>query len=129
MVALLRQFLVVLLVLLQCAAPLVHAHTGGNAYQSGLHIHEFESFSHVANEVALVAASQDSHADSVIVDIDSAIKHQSTDNDSITAFYLHSQISSFAISRQADTINFSTQPLAFVPSFFISHNTSRAPPL
>lgn len=75
MVALLRQFLVVLLVLLQCAAPLVHAHTGGNAYQSGLHIHEFESFSHVSKEVALVAASHDSHADSVIVDIEIGRAH------------------------------------------------------
>lgn len=129
MVALLRQFLVVLLVLLQCAAPLVHAHSGGNTYQSGLHIHEFEAFNHIANEAALIAANHDNHADSIIVDIDSAIKQQASDNDSITAFYLHSQISSFAISHQAETINFSPQSLVLIRNPFISHNPSRAPPL
>jgi hypothetical protein len=129
MVAFLRQFLVVLLVLLQSAAPLVHAHTGGKVSQYGLHLHEFEALHLVADSVALTAFGHAISADSSIVDLGSAIKQQTTTDDHSFSFYLFGNDPVFAIARDSDVINFSPHISGFVLEPFLSHNTSRAPPL
>lgn len=126
----LRPFLVVVLVLLQIAAPLVHAHAGGNRQQRGLHLHEFEVFSHVGNDSNLMSASASFDNDSaVIVDIDSAIKHsQHQHNDQTMTLDCQRNHVSFAIEPLAAIINFSPHTLAHIPAFAISNHSSRAPP-
>ncbi len=129
MVAYLRQFLVVLLVLLQNAAPLVHAHTGGNVTQRGLHLHEFESLRLVADNTSLAAADHAVDAENCVVNVGSAIKQQQTFDYSVTTFYGINNDLGFAIARDAKIVNFSPQPSGFIPKPLLAHNSSRAPPL
>lgn len=129
MVAFLRQFLVVLLVLLQGAAPLVHAHTGGDVSQRGLHLPEFETLRLAADSMSLAAADHSVTAESCIVDVGSAIKRQHTADDSAPIFYLPGNGPGLAFTRDTGIVNFSPYTTGFIPEPFSSHNTSRAPPL
>jgi hypothetical protein len=129
MVAFLRQFLVVLLVLLQSAAPLVHAHTGGKISQYGLHLHEFEALHLAADSIALSTLDHAISSDSSIVDLGSAIKQQTPTDDHSSSFYLLGNAPVFAVARDANIINFSPYISGFFLAPFPSHNTSRAPPL
>lgn len=75
MVALLRQFLVVLLVLLQNAAPLLHAHTDGNPTGArGIHFHAFETLAGTGRHASSQIAQGSHHCERGIVAIGSAIK-------------------------------------------------------
>ena len=129
MVAFLRQFLVILLVLLQNAAPLVHAHTGGETPQHGLHLHEFEALRLAADNMSLASIDHASDAKSCIVNVGSAIKRQHSNDDATAVLYPMNNDQGFAIARDADIVNFSPQPSGFIPKPLPSHNSSRAPPI
>ena len=73
MVAFIRQFLVIFLVLLQYAAPLLHAHSGGDNQQNGLHLHEFELVRFNQNQQFLEKACFELNDNSNVVAIDSVI--------------------------------------------------------
>lgn len=128
MVAFLRRFLVVLLVLLQAAVPLVHAHAGNNVAR-GLHLHEFEALHVVADGLSFSIGKHAADAQSCIVEVGSAINQQPSDHDSAAIFYLPVEIPAFAGDRMIDVINFSPHTAGFVPEPFLAQNTSRAPPL
>lgn len=72
----LRQFMVLMLIALQFAAPLVHAHIGvETGRQAGLHMHELEVFSMTASDPqVLVADKQAVSDDQLVIDLDLAIK-------------------------------------------------------
>lgn len=71
-----RQTLVMLLVLLQYAAPVVHAHTGNDNDQRGLHLYEFEIL-HFSSAIKLMkSVDVVPDTESNIVNIGSAIKQQ-----------------------------------------------------
>ena len=129
MVAFFRRFLVVLLVLLQNAAPLVHAHTGGDVSQGGFHLYEFEALRFVADQVSMVSAGHGQDTESCIVNVGSAIKQHQTSNDPIPVFCLLGGNPVASANRYAETVNFSTHLAGFVPQSFPNHNTTRAPPL
>ncbi|WP_445372007.1 hypothetical protein ACH518_04360 [Methylomonas sp. HW2-6] len=76
MVAYLRQFLVVLLVLLQTAAPLVHAHVGGDAGDCGIHLHGLESLQSEPDQWSLPDNRHELHQQAAVVSVGSAIKLQ-----------------------------------------------------
>lgn len=131
MVAPLRQFLIVLLVLLQMAAPLVHAHVGNHASTiGGLHLPELEMLRIGADGSTKVASVQ--HVDSMtaIVELGSAVKLPKLDaNDDQPLAFPETALP----PRQAhcsERINFSPhrQPLVGEQPF-LSDNISRAPPL
>ncbi|MGZ5000090.1 MAG: hypothetical protein ACXV7F_07305 [Methylomonas sp.] len=124
-----RQFLVVLLVLLQFAAPMVHAHAGGNVTQRGLHLHEFESLRLITDSPSLASADHSVNMQSCIVEVGSAIKQQQTLDQAVTFFYPVNDALGFAIARDARIVNFSPHNAGFIPKPVITHNTSRAPPL
>lgn len=128
MVAYCRQFLVVLLVLLQFAAPLVHAHVDAIGPANGLHLHEFETL-HIQSE-ALFSAFTDvvSTADSVIVELGSAINVRALDDNS-PDYCLQNHFLSLSGQIMLESINFSPQnlPLIVEPSY--SSPPSRAPPV
>ena len=117
------------LVLLQFAAPLVHAHTGNEITGSGLHVPGLESFSvgANANEISTI----DGHFDHNygIVSIDSAIqqKHQACIDES-SAAVLSQPSFSFSLALLEYFINFSPQSDQPLPTPFISQHNTRAPP-
>lgn len=128
MVAYLRQFLVMLLVLLQVAAPLVHAHVGKDASMPGLHLHEFEVL-HLGHDGAgLMAINHDLQSQNGIVDLGSAIKQQQLLDKLAPALFLLAAFPSFAVERRASIINFPPPISRFTPEPVLSHYGSRAPP-
>lgn len=129
MVDYLRRFLVVVLVLLQVAAPLVHAHVDNLGATTGLHLHEFETFQ--VNSTAFYSSFSDKigWTESAIVDMGSAINSQSVEDlDQVFAII---QPEGLLWSAQSihKAINFSPQNscLILVPSS-LSQHLSRAPP-
>lgn len=128
MVAYCRQFLVVLLVMLQFAAPLVHAHVDTIGSGNGLHLHEFETL-HIKSE-ALFSAFTDvvSTADSVIVELGSAIHVRALDDNS-PDYYLHKDSVSLCGQALFESINFSPQNLPVIVEPSYSLPPSRAPPV
>lgn len=69
-----RQFLAILLVLLQNIAPWVHAHIGDGDSSSGWHMHASEFTSFAANRAELAPCRHDPALTSAVVSIGSAIK-------------------------------------------------------
>lgn len=119
------------LLLLQVAAPLVHAHVGRDAMQGGLHLHEFEAL-HIDHDEdpGFMAVDHDLQIQNSIVNLGSAIKQQQWLDRLTPVFYLMlSLVPDLAIMRQIDAVNFSPHIPLFAPDPLLSHNPSRAPPL
>ncbi|OQW74291.1 MAG: hypothetical protein BVN35_10650 [Proteobacteria bacterium ST_bin11] len=130
MVAYLRQFLVMFLLLLQIAAPLVHAHVGKDNAQGGLHFHGFEALHSEHDQSGLMAVDHDLDIKSSVVILGSAIKQQQLLDRPMSAFYLiGSIVPDFAIMGQIDVLNFSPHIPLFAPEPLLNQNPSRAPPL
>lgn len=129
MVAFFRQFLVVLLVLLQNAVPLVHAHAGGDSAQRGLHLHEFETLRIIADHLTLSAYDHAMDAKSCIVNIGSAIKQPMQNHGSQLDFYPQSRFF-LCPPHAAIAIDdaLSRDDTVALPQIYFNHNTSRAPP-
>lgn len=125
-----RQCLVLLLVILQYAAPLVHAHTGGDDFQRGLHLYEFEKLHLIADSLTITSADHVLVAESAIVNIGSAIKPQQT-LDKALEFFCLLVCSSLLLSTDEQRHKAFTS--AFGPILisqpYLWHNSSRAPPV
>lgn len=128
MVAFFRQFLVVMLVLLQFAAPLVHAHVDVTGNKQGLHLHEFENI-HIKTD-ALFASVSDHAASmqSAIVELGSAINIQPLDEDNTPVYFLTNNSVFLPQQYIVDVINFSPHDLVLIREPFLSQNLTRAPP-
>jgi hypothetical protein len=128
MVAFFRQFLVVLLVLLQFAAPLVHAHVDESSLGHGLHLHEFEGLHFKADTMVMARLTVHDAAQSAIVEVGSAIKIQPPAND-IADYALFSEFTFWPTQLLVEKINFSPHQHPPVSEPFLSQNLSRAPPV
>lgn len=128
MVAFFRQFLVVLLVLLQFAAPLVHAHVDESIPGHGLHLHEFEGLHFKAEAMVMASLTVHDAAQSAIVEVGSAIKSQQPAQD-IMDFALFYETGFWPVQRIVEKVNFSPHPQPSVIDVFLSQNLSRAPPV
>jgi hypothetical protein len=128
MVAFFRQFLVVLLVMLQNAVPLVHAHTGGDfSHTVGIHLYEFESLRLASNNSSVSSAGYGQDAESCIVNVGSAIKTQVADQ-SCCSVILPIAGQSAPFGCLVSTVIFPLSLADFVVSPRVNHNSSRAPP-
>jgi len=128
MVAFFRQFLVVLLVLLQNAAPLMHAHTGHEGTQSGLHLYEFETLRLVVDQSGIETANFAQDTENFIVSVGSAIKHTDATLPTKLFFYLSNQESALAPLIPADFLKFPRLTAVFSYSAHLNPNQARAPP-
>lgn len=128
MVAFFRQFLVVLLVLLQFAAPLVHAHVDESSLGHGLHLHEFEGLHFKAEAMVMASLTLHDAGQSAIVEVGSAIKIQQPAQD-IMDFALLYEPGFWPAQRIIEQINFSPHPQPSIIELFLSQNLTRAPPV
>ncbi len=128
MVAYLRQFLVVLLVLLQTAAPLVHAHVGGDADGCGIHLHGLERLQSDPDHSELQSLHHELQQHAAVVNVGSAIKRQiDRDRFSPVPFLLPASLEPNlqpAVDRPFCRSRTSPPPSAPIPA----DNASRAPP-
>ena len=127
MVALLRQFLVMLLVGLQFAAPLVHAHVHDLGTSRGLHLHEFETLQLKSDASFMAALDYATPVQSAIVELGAAI-NVSQDIEPLAPIY--SSYSERWLPEQyiVETINFSPHETALITEPFLNQHASRAPP-
>ncbi|OAI07410.1 hypothetical protein A1353_06940 [Methylomonas methanica] len=129
MVAYLRQFLVVFLLLLQVAAPLVHAHVGRDAAPGGVHLHEFEALHSSHDGPGFMTVDHDLQVQSGVVNLGAAIKRQQLlDRLTPVIYMIVSSAADFAIMPQIGVVDFSPHTPLFAPDPLLSHNPSRAPP-
>ncbi len=128
MVAFFRQFLVVLLVLLQNAAPLMHAHTGQEGTQNGLHLYEFETLRLVVDHASVGTANFAQDTENFIVSIGSAIKHTDSTLPAKLFFDLSYKESALAPLIPADFLKLPLLITVFSYHFHLNRNQPRAPP-
>lgn len=129
MVAFIRQFLVLILVLLQFAAPLVHAHIGESAPVRGLHLHEFENLRlQKTGTLAQATLGHISCVQSAIVELGSAVKPQPSTNEAIAHYYPYSDRLDLAVQPLLTVINFSPHEARNLTEPSYNQHPSRAPP-
>lgn len=129
MVAFLRQFLVMSLVMLQFAAPLVHAHVHGLGATRGLHLHEFETLKPKSDTASMAALDYTADGtDSAIVELGSAIN--SSQDLQAPPFIFCNFIDAWLIEPGLiEVINFSPHAAVFITQPVVDQHASRAPPL
>lgn len=127
MVACLRQFLVMSLVLLQFAAPLVHAHVHEMGMMRGLHLHEFEKLQLKSDVPFMAAMDYAGPVQSAIVELGAAI-NVAKNAQPLPPVY--SSYDELWLPQQyiVETINFSPHETLFAPELSLKQHTSRAPP-
>jgi len=128
MVAFFRQFLIVLLVLLQNAAPLVHAHTGGDFSETGLHLYEFESLRLIENKMSMSASGHMQSSESCIVNVGSAIYQRQINKVPNHAFFQPTHIPALSYNANLSSIPFLQQNSELYSQQATRQNCSRAPP-
>lgn len=70
-----RNFLLIILAMLQLVAPLVHAHTGNFKFNEGLHIPGFETYSTIQDAAVIKKVNLDNGAEGLLVVVDTGIKN------------------------------------------------------
>jgi hypothetical protein len=131
MILTVRRYLLVLLGLLQLVAPLVHAHSGNNFVQFGLHLPNLEVYSVITQQNMPLLQTTDYLSSQIdaIVSISSGIKNQNLATDEQPALLYFSPVPFvFSIALISCEINFSPQPSLNTKSFIHSPQSPRAPP-
>jgi hypothetical protein len=128
-----RSFLVIVLTMLQCIAPLVHAHASEHIAKQGLHLPGFElSGSEHFASIAPEMKSLQNHVsiDGMIIVIDIGVKRNQYKHwiTSDSNYYLHQQNVVFNVGASKVDTNYS--PLVNQINFLSlsSAHSSRAPP-
>ncbi|WP_051384080.1 hypothetical protein, partial [Methyloglobulus morosus] len=130
MLPVIRQSFIIVLALLQLFAPLVHAHTGSNSFNHGLHIPGLESYRAAQNTPVIQSVDVDWDSDGLLIVVDAGIKNpQDIFIESADPSYvlLPSDQLRIAALPKYDS-NFSPQRQPFVFRRFPSTHPSRAPP-
>ncbi len=131
MVAYSRLFLVLILALLQFAAPLVHAHVEDGGGKRGLHLHEFEHL-RVKAKPAVGKRMASLHAvQSAVVDMGLAIRATQTAEQPDMAVALLWGDFGWALPRQRvlDIVNFSPHEAGKPGKPYLFQHPCRAPPV
>ncbi len=131
MILVMRRYLLVLLVLLQMIAPLVHAHSGSDFARFGLHLPNLEVYTVADNQSSPAFQSLDYLAslDDAIVSISTGIQNtQSDSNDLLPLLYFSPSPFVFSPALVSCEINFSPQTTPSFKTLYHSPHSPRAPP-
>jgi hypothetical protein len=130
MLPVIRQSFIIVLVLLQLFAPLVHAHTGSSNYNEGLHVPGLELYR--ANQDATVSqnVNVDLDAEGMLVVVDAGIKNpQAKFVESVNINFALLPPEQLRISALPKSdCNFSPQSQSFSFRKFPATRSPRAPP-
>lgn len=127
----LRQFMVLMLIGLQFAAPLVHAHIGvETGRQAGLHMHEFEVFSLAALDQSIQTTDQQAVSDEqLVIDLDSAIKPLQQAQDFLAVVSWQQDLYLLAVDRQPQSTRFFPSAFIIPATPQLALRSPRAPPV
>lgn len=127
----LRQLLVLMLIGLQFAAPLVHAHIGvETGRQAGLHMHELEAFNDSVVAQSFMTTDHQTLSDEQgVIDLDLAIKplQHSQDFLAVVSWQLDQYL--LAVERQQHSIRFYPAQLLIPAIPQLERRSPRAPPV
>lgn len=130
MISSFRLFLFVWLVLLQCVAPLVHAHAGESRIKIGLHVPGLEIYG--AATAALKGETVVAYAssDSILFGVDTGIKQSqnSPSTDTQNSPYLHQAMMGGIPPLKAFNFQFSPQAPPAAGCLSSPSHAPRAPP-
>ncbi|WP_036300539.1 hypothetical protein [Methylomarinum vadi] len=129
MIPALQKITILLLVLLQLAAPLVHAHSGRDTTGLGVHVPGLESWSVGATQSSFSSCDKPYHTDNYIVSVSSAIKQKPTV--SIEPSYIGAlphPLLAYTVAQDATLLNFSPHIDLILPSPPRHSHATRAPP-
>jgi hypothetical protein len=132
MILTLRRYLLVLLGLLQFVAPLVHAHSGNDFAQFGLHLPNFEVYSVAHHQIPPVFQSTDYLAslDNAIVSISTGIQNPQNDVDELSPLlYFPPHPIAVTPTLVSCEINFSPQAILSFKTIRHTPQSPRAPPV
>ncbi|SJM91362.1 hypothetical protein [Crenothrix polyspora] len=128
----LRTVILFFLVLLQLIAPLVHAHTGEQIFNTGLHIPGLEAFDHAHNsDTPLLLQSASAHnSEGLLIGINTGLKakHSTALDDNDSPVYIIPTAAIVKTTLSQFDSNFSPQPLPPALQTLISAHPARAPP-
>jgi hypothetical protein len=128
----LRTFIIFFLVLLQLIAPLVHAHTGKQIFNTGLHIPGLEAFDHAHNSDTPPRLQRAfAHTtEGLLIGINTGLKakHSTALDDSDSPVYIIPTAVIIKTTLSQFDNNFSPQPLPPALHVLISAHPARAPP-
>ena len=129
MLTALNKFLFILLAMLQLVAPLVHAHTAGEFYESGLHVPGLEQFTYSDDSTIARAINDGADGSHLIVDLDVGFIKAAQDNGEVQYYFLIQNGFPLSLSVLRYEINFSPQIHHIpIPSLFLAGLSPRAPP-
>lgn len=132
MILTMRRYLLVLLVLLQMIAPLVHAHSGSDFARFGLHLPNLEIYSVADNQSSPAFQSLDylTSSDDAIVSICAGIENPQHDsNDLLPLLYFPPAPVVFCPALISCEINFSPHTTFTFKTLYYSLQSPRAPPV
>lgn len=130
MIPALQKITILALVLLQFAAPLVHAHTGMEIAGPGVHVPGLESWSVGAKEDSVSSSSGPYRTNNCLVAISSAIQQKQPVSVEPFGGYALSQppVQTYVVSLDVCLLNFSPHRNRIIPSPLVSSHATRAPP-
>lgn len=129
MIPILQKLTIIMLVLLQFTAPLVHAHSGMQNTGLGLHVPGLESWSVGTDIDAMSSSTSQLPWDNCLVSVGTAIQQNpllAAESSSDYALLPADKI--FSIALDARLINFSPHLTPFIPSTRPLSYDTRAPP-
>jgi hypothetical protein len=126
----LRHYFLIFLGLLQFATPLLHAHSGNNYSQFGLHLPTLEMYSASASNQLVLESSQllfapDNHLVSVV---SQGVKHPEQANDPSSSGYFLLRLAIFNVILNSYQLNFSPHLTAIIHIILAVLPPTRAPP-
>jgi hypothetical protein len=128
----LRTFIIFFLVLLQLIAPLVHAHTGEQIFNTGLHIPGLEALDHAHNSdtTPLLQSASAHNSEGLLIGINTGlkVKHSTVLDDNDSPVYVTPTGAVIKTTLSEFDNNFSPQPLPPAIQALISAHPARAPP-
>jgi len=130
-----HKFLLLILVLLQFIAPLVHAHLDDSKPLNGFHLHGFEILSapyhdNFTGHNCVIHQLSDHLFDcpDTIISIGNGIKYQKINFTDNSVFYFQQCLPTAKFTLFYHEINFSPQLVVFIKNHLINSQSPRAPP-
>lgn len=123
-----QNLLIILLALLQFAAPLVHAHVGPGAVGLGVHVPGLELLSVGADPAQISSSHLTIHQEASLVSISAAIQQKHPFISANGNLFIDLSDGIYSVALDVRLLNFSPPVNPSIPDFFDNPHAARAPP-
>lgn len=128
MIHILQRPLIILLVLLQLVAPLVHAHSGQQESPEGIHLPGLEFVNDQEIDVVFSTASAHSNYDGTIISISSGIQYKKLSSVSLEKVFLLTKVNQHHKADCLLQLTCRLEEIIIQHNFYLRPGYPRAPP-